>query len=302
MIEGIPYFGDNNQSIWEDILKSSIKYNINENSLYDLVNKRINQKCVVVIDNKWLSWLNDITFNYRDKECYIPYYSFELFETTDTNIRTDNKGHLLFDGDTLKIRYNYKLEKYNIDINKLSLVIYDLATNEKYMVHTDKWIDECEFSIDKLYELYLDSCYIEDDFIINKHTGGYHYIIKVVDKFFNKECYLRKELGLQHYSSESELSEDYRDVRNYRYTEVIKLSGFRDTIETYKLRRLRFESYLYCVLRANLKPNKAKFKQEWNKLGKSVDFIKYGDKIKLIFKSYWLNECKPISKKSWSRV
>lgn len=302
MIEGIPYFGDDNQSIWRNILESDIKFNIIENSLYDLVIRHINQKCVVVIDNKWLTWLNDITFNYRDKECYIPYYSFELFEIEDTNIRTDNKGHLIFDGDTLRIRYNYKLEKYSININNLSLIIYDLDTFEKYEVHTDKWINEKEIDIDKLYNLYLDSCYMEDDFTINKHSGGYHYITKIVDRFFNKECYLRKELGLQHYNIDNEIIKDYRDVRNYKYTEVIKLSGFRDTIEIYKLRRLKFEAYLYCILRTNIKPNKTKFKREWNRLGKSVDFIKYGDNIKLIIKSYWLNECKPISKKSWSRI
>ena len=30
-------------------------------------------------------------------------------------------------------------------------------------------------------------------------------------------------------------------------------------------------------------------KDEWNKLGKSKNIFKYGDKIKLIIKDYWLD-------------
>ena len=107
MIEGIPYFGEDNQYIWEDILCSDIKNKLNEDSLYDLINSRIDKKVVVVIDGKWFTWLNDIAFNYRDKECYIPYYSFELYEISGEGFKTDNKGHLLYDGDTVNIRYNY---------------------------------------------------------------------------------------------------------------------------------------------------------------------------------------------------
>ena len=304
MIEGIPYFGEDNQSIWENILNSYIKKSLNEESLYDLIDKRINKRCVVVIDNKWLSWLNDITFNYRDKECYIPYYTFELFEIDEHNLKTDNKGHLLFDGDTVRIRYNYKLEKYNININKLSLVIYDLDTDEKYKVSTNKWIDELYFDINKLYNLYLDSCYVDDDFLITKHTGGYHFITKVVDGFFNKECYLRKENRLQHYSTGSVIICEYRDVRQYKNHEVVKKEGFRETSDTYKIRRLKFESYLYCILREKLSPNKKhkKFLADWDKLGKSSEYIKYGNNIKLIIKSYWLNSYQSIKYKSWTRI
>lgn len=305
MIQGIPYFGEETQEITERILKSKIEYTKEFNSLYDIINEHINKKIIVIIDNKWLSWLNDIIFNYRDKKCYIPYYTYELFKVQDKKYKSNNKGHLVIKDITLYLRYNYNYKKFDININNLSLILYDMQTNKKYKVNTTNWIAEKEFNIDKLYNLYVDGCYKEDDFIYNKHEGGYHYIYKSPKEFKNKEKTLREAYNLQAYHMDSKFEADYRDVRNFKYEEVIQKIGLRETIELYKVRRLKFESYLYCILRQNIKPSNidSKFTEQWKKLGVTKDHIKYGQSgIKLIFKAYWLNNHKRLKRKSWSRI
>ena len=303
MISGIPYFGEGTQSITENILKSKIEYSKNYNSLYDLILNHINEKIIVVIDNKWLTWLTDITFNYRDKECYIPYYSYKLHKLNNKSYKSNNKGHLILEDNALYIRHEYKYEKLYLDINNLSLVLFDLDTMEKYEAKTNKWINEQYFDIDKLYNLYINSCYIEDDFNFNKHMGGYHYILRAPQGFKNREKNIREELNLQHFNTLSIYDTDYRDVRNFKYEEVIQKEGLRNSIELYKIRRLKFESYLYCSLRQGLNPSNKNFLIEWQRLLKGKDYIKYGNNIKLIFKNYWLNNSKQINnKKTWSRI
>lgn len=303
MIAGIPYFGEDNNTKYKEIIEGVVEHSKSYDSLYDLVMAESDNNPIVVVDNKWLTWFNDIVFNYRDKECYIPYYEYQIYHTDSTNLRTDNKGHLLLAEDgTLGIRYNFIFKKCDIDINKMSFILYNTQTSEKYQVAAKRWYNDKEFSIRKLHSLYVDSSYAEDDFVFNKHSGGYHYINKTVKGFRNKENNLREEYNLQTYSNEHKYIRDYRDVRSYTYEEVVIKEGMREGLDLYKIRRLRFESYLYCVLRQHSEPDDKEFKKEWNKLGKTRTFIKYGDNIKLIIKSYWLDEYNPVPKKSWSRV
>jgi hypothetical protein len=132
--------------------------------------------------------------------------------------------------------------------------------------------------------------------------GGYHYINKSIKNFENREKKLRELEGMYDYDIDNRFDTEYRDVRNYKYEEVIHTVGFRDTSELYKIRRLRFESLLYCILRDNCNPKDEQFKKSWHRLGLDKEYIKYGDSIKLIFKSYWLDNYKAIKQKSWSRV
>lgn len=302
MIQGIPYFGDNTQELYEQILNSNIQSKKEYKSLYEMIETNINKHIVVIIDNKWLTWLNDIVFNYRDKKCYIPYYTYDIFEIPDRSFRTNNKGHMIINDSTLRIRYNYKYNKYDINISNLSLTIFDLDTSEKMIYSTDKWLDEAVFDIDKLYRLYIHSCYKEDDFNFNKHAGGYHFINKSIKSFNNREKKYREQYDLDTYAPDYMYDTDYRDVRNFRYEEVIQKSGLLDDIDIYKHRRLRFESYLYCVLRQEMKSNNKTFNEKLHSLYNGKDYIKYGSNIKLIFKRYWLNNIDSSINKTWSRV
>lgn len=309
MISGIPYFGEETQELTEKILNKDIEYIEYYESLYELINKNLHNKIVVIINNKWLSWLNDIAFNYKEHECCIPYYTYELFELNDKKYKSNNKGHLILKDNTLYIRYNYTYKKMSVKVGKESINLYNIDTDKKYSVYINKWIDDNYFEIDKLYRLYLESCFVEDDFTYNKHSGGYHYIYKSPKEFKNRERKIRDTYDLPTYTLDNSFEKEYRDVRNFKYEEVIQSTGFIETTELYKIRRLKFESYLYCLLRQNLKPletDESKNKQfinQWNKLGITKDHIKYGENnIKLIIKAYWLNNYNQTKMKSWSRV
>ena len=281
MIKGIPYFGEQTQEIVDSILNidTDIIYEKKYDSLYDLILSNIDKHIIVVIDNKWLTWLNDIVFNYRDRECYIPYYTYKEQLITDRTFRTNNKGHLILDGDNIRVRYEYSYHKLNITVDNLALDCVDIDTQERLIVRTNNWINEAAVDFDKLHKLYVESSYKDDDFIMNKHAGGYHYITLSPKEFVNRERKLREQYDLSDYSEDFYYIKDYRDVRQYKYEEVIKLNGLLDNIELYRERRLRFESYLYCCLRAGLF-NNIQFKKHIYKVGKE---------IKLIIKDYWLD-------------
>lgn len=308
MIKGIPYFGEDTQEITEYILLKPIDKEVKANSLYNLIDDNISNKALVVIDNKYLTWLNDIVFNYRDKTCYIPYYSYELHELLGKEYRSNNKGHLILKDNSLYIRYNYSYEKRTLNELNKSIIVYNLDTSEKIKYSIDKWINETEFNIEHLYRLYVDSCYKEDDYLYTKHDGGYHYISKSIKSFKNKEKQIRNRLGLNDYKENNiekientYRQEHYRDVRAYRYNEFTLKGGLTQSTEQYKIRKLRFETYLYCILRQHISPDNTdlKFKEQFNKLvNGNIKYIKYSNEehrnIKLIIKEYWLdNKSKP---------
>jgi hypothetical protein len=285
MIKGIPYFGENTQELYEDILsKENLdkKKFINKsyNSMYDFIISNIDKRIIVIINNKWLTWLNDIVFNYRDKLCYIPYFEYKTKQIDNTSFRTNNKGHLIINNKQLTLRYEYNYKKFHLNVNNFTLYCIDIDIMERFSVNIDKWIDETAIDLDRLYKLYIGCSFREDDFLVNKHLGGYHLISISPKEFSNKERKIREQYGLDDYSSEYRVDKDYRDVRQYEYEEVIKLNGLISNDELYRERRLRFESYLYCSARAGLL-NNIKFNKHIYKLG---------DNIKLIIKDYWLDD------------
>lgn len=282
MIKGIPYFGEITQELMDYILNTDFS-NVpvaRYKSLYEVFESSVNDSVVVVIDNKWVTWLNDIVFNYRDKECYLPYYSYEEYLITDRVFKTNNKGHLELTDNGLKIKYEYKYNKMCITDGKVELNCVDISTLDRFIIATDGWSEASSADLDKLYNLYINSCYKDDDFLVNKHAGGYHYIDKTIKAFENKEKKLRERYNLCAFAMDSEYIKDYRDVRQYTYDEVIKLKGLITNSELYRERRLRFESYLYCCLRQGLL-NNVHFKNHIHKIG---------DNIKLIIKDYWLDD------------
>ena len=289
MIAGIPYFGADTNSIHDKIISSEYKTVKSYGSLYDFINDNISNKIIILVENKWLTWLNDIKFNYRDKKCYIPYFRFK---TTSCRHNTDNKGHLPIVNGEIHLRYDYELNKLDIglDKNKIELKCFNIDTDENFKVTIDKWICDKELDIEKLYRLYIESAYSEDDFMFNKHAGGYHYILRDPNGFKNVEKMLRDELELNHFSEKSEIENDYRDVRKYKYNDIISKVGLLDNIDLYRERRLRFESYLYCCIKNGLL-NNIEFKG---------GIYKYGEAIKLIIKDYWVYD-KSRPNKTWTR-
>ena len=292
-IEGIPYFGENTIEIEEHIKNLDISHSITYSDMIDLMDNELTENKIVIIEDEdgvWLTYLRDIKFNYRDKEVYLPYFSYEVKSIDKGKLKSNYKGHLIIKEDTISIRYNYKLKVKDISIENNSILLYDFVTDKKYKVYFDKWYSKTEWSMSNLYNLYLNSCVIEDDYLLVKHTEGYHLINKNLPNIKNKEKELRQKENLNH-TEESDIGLsklNYRAVRNYTYDQFIKLHGFIDLEIPYWLRLLKFEYNNYCLMRSNIIPYDIN-KDEWNKLGKSKNIFKYGDKIKLIIKDYWLD-------------
>lgn len=304
MIQGIPYFGIDTQSIYEHILDSSHTNaeNVTYSSMYELIMDNINKRVVVVVNNKWLTWLNDIVFNYRDKECYIPYYTYSIHTINDRKYKTNDKGHLILNDGTLSFRYNYKLEKLYVGVNNCKLDIVNIDTLERKEVSTSCWISEKEFDIDKLYELYINSAFNEDDLIFNKHRGGYHYIGISPREFSNREKNYTELYGLNIWNTKNYFEHDYRDVRNFKYDEIISKCNIIPSTEPLFIRRLKFEAYLYCILRQEIPSNNKEFNTEMCKLKNGKRIVKYGDTVKLIIKNYWFNNIERNTSPTWSRM
>lgn len=299
MERGIPYFGENNNEIWKDIIERDIDEHRKYKSVLDFVNAECYKKTVVIIDNKWLTWASDAVFNYRDHEANFYYYEFKLFEI-DSARRTDNKGHLILDKEhkKIKVRYEYELKKVDITPNSI-FTLYDVDGNKKYECSLGGvWTTDKTFRAESLYELYIKSCFSQNDYKVVKHEGGFHFLDKKIEKFENIEHRLRNMYGLDTQIGELREIPPYRDVRKFRYEEIQKKYGIFFDTELFRYRKLRFESTLYCFMRAGANAEDIK---NWEQLGKNLDYIKYGKDIKLIFKSYWLNEYKEPERKSWSR-
>lgn len=300
----IPYFGENSNEVMKKINESIFSDDILRIDLYKFIQENIEKDIVFYIKDYVYVWVDDIKFNYRDKECYLPYFDFDLYEEEKGRL-DDNKGHLIIKDDKRYVRYNFEYKREKIELDK-EYICYSLRQQKKFKVIFTKYNTDV-FSIERLYDLYIQASYKDDNYEVLKHESGYHYINKKTTSYKNLERNKRVKYDLSEYKEEPKY-EEYRDVRNYRYIEIVEKIGLISNEEIYKIRTLRFESYLYCNLRENNVPIDYDVK-EWKKLGVTKDYIKYyGYEIKelpLFIKSYWLNDDvikKRIKDKTYMRV
>lgn len=289
MIQGIPYFGPLHNSIVEEINATCVSETISYNTMYEMIQTEATKRTVVIIDNKWFSWLRDARFNYRDGIAELPYYEYQTMDIRVSKNHSNNKGHLILNPETYvwSVRHTYDLKLLELDINK-PLTLYDLDTQMKYEVIALKWYEDT-FSIDDLYVKYLNSAYYDFDELLEKHNGGYHYITRQLKGFVNLEWIKRKDLGLAHFAENQPILRDYRDVRQYRREELFG-DNIREQILPYRVRRLRFDSMLYCIIQQNSLSDNAEFNRRYNQLKQHNCILSYRPYYKappLIFKSYW---------------
>ena len=296
MIAGIPYFGDKTYEVYSlierTLLSSGVTKEVSE-PLDSFVYSAIENNNIVIVipsdnNNYYLTYLTDVNFNYRDRICVLPYFSFDTKEV-DMKVRGNNKQHLIVKDGRPQIRYNFKLEESKISLYS-RLLCLNTDNMEMFYYVPSCWTEDTDLDNNVLYELYIKSACSENDYDITSHIGGYHYISRRVKGFKNREQDIREEFNLPVYSIDSVRHKDYRDVRNYKYNELIQRVGLLDLSENSKYRRLRFECYLFCKLRAGA------FDSTVFKHG--IYKIKGG--IPLIIKEYWLDG---IERKqyTWSR-
>lgn len=291
MVQGIPFLGENNFEKKQSILNRKIdRYeNISVYKLFYNINKKEN---LIVIDNKYLTWLDDTIFNYRDKKCYIQYFSYETFKTNlNVHIKYKPDNHLDYDNESkILIRHNFSLNKLYINLG-IKLNVYNINTDMLTEYTLDKWIDE-DFDINKIYDLYLDYCYYDANTNFSCHDSGYTYISKRFEGIYNKDRELRYKFMLDTWHNKFILQEkDYRDTRIYKYFTYIDKIKNTDIIisdKEFRYRRLNFEVYLYCCLRSQKRP--INIDNKWDKLGKSLSYVKIEHrKIPMFIKCEWLD-------------
>lgn len=303
-----------------------------ETQLLDLVTQLNEKTSLVVIDNTYLTWLEDIEFDYMRHRCYIPYMAYSLY---NQNVKRDidrNQGynHIDYiekpDGDIgnndnnsgafkdnhiiqyARIRYNFEYLTRDIQIGD-SLIIFDLDSNEFCRYIIKSWINHPAesrvdiFSLKMLYELYKGYSFYDMETEFSRHESGYTYINFNGKAFKNTENTLRQSFGLKTWK-ELPIENDHRDVRVYKYFDYINRVG-QDSIQTFgeklfKYRRLAFESYLFCHIMQRSVP--ADYIDEWDKLGKSLYYIKTGDKhLPLFVKAEWKLDNELASNQTWRR-
>ena len=311
MIEyGIPYFGESNNEILNYIYTTEYDVIVHYDSFYDFILDTYLDTIILpttTTEGSPMLWVKDIIFDYKHRECYLPYWEYDLELVDKGSHRKDNKGHIRtysLEDRLYLLRYNFRLEKQHITLeNPVSLKCCRI-TEEGVVPFTatfDKWYPDSTFSMNDLYEAYIDSCFWEDGILIG-HEGGYHFIDRSPKGFNNIEKLMREERELLAYKGTKPVFEDYRDVRNYKYIEVVQKVGLRETFDTYKIRRFKFESLLYCIIAEGALPTEQEVLPYWKRLktGK-VNLYKYGKDIKLILKDYWFTGVLPTQTKTWSR-
>lgn len=295
MLKGIPYFYESNNEIYRYLIEKEVSDNIEiytsikEVSILGLIEGTLKNdiNAAIVIDDTFISFIRDIQFNYANHIIEIPYmkYNTETIESKTTNKHIIRKG-----SKEVYVRYNYEYAKHPIKLGD-TLKILSIS-DEKINILQIKLASYTgslsEASTEKLLSLYHNYCYQDDDYRITKHLEGYTYITKDFINVKNKENYLRKSFNLPTYKDNEHPKEiDYRDVREYRADQLMKDTALwlnSSNSEPYQIRRLRFESYLYCALAEHLN-----FKEEdiYAKL-QHKKIYKIGTEKPLILKNYWI--------------
>ena len=183
-IKSIPYLGKQNNIIREYILESK-ELEVIETDIYSFISNVDLASTLVVVDNKWLTWLDDIVFNYRDKKCYIHYWKYDIIPLDENLVKRDIYQYLIEMNNTFYLRYNYEYCTLNINLDT-ELSLYNLKLDKRYKVKLNSWINETEFNIDKLYQLYVKSCFYDDKLLKTREYGRY-YIDKFSKKLSNRE-------------------------------------------------------------------------------------------------------------------
>lgn len=289
MIQGIPFFGEQHNELAKLILNARATSHIDYLTVFDMIKAEAFKHTVVIIDNKWFTWLHDIRFNYRDDIVELPYFTYEIYETEMRQNQTDNKGHLILDKEnkTVLLRHNYNLQMLSITPDT-ELTLVDLSDLSKYTVKASKWYYSI-FDINDLYIKYINSAYYDFDELLEKHIGGYHYITRQFKGFVNAEHKKRNMLELNSYKEKMIIPEDYRDVRQYRRQELFG-DTFIETVIPYKFRRLLFDSMLCCIIKQHSVTTDPVFNFRYSRLSKEQCILSYTPdncSVPLIFKSYW---------------
>lgn len=268
----------------EDIIKIG-------NNLYEVVERLLMNNALVECGGE-LMYVDEICFDYKNKQIYVPYIKCKYAEIPDKYFnRYDTQG-LTKKYNGYRIAYKNERAKYVIYENGKYLIdrLY-VVVNIKGKMYK-KGVDISNLPLcsreDKdasdLFNRYVQYCYG----IVDETDYDIFYPYKK-SKLSKIEQSIIKELGLEYYGEY--LAEEYRDVRMYEYSKVESLMGY-DRIgseQDFNIRRFKFEAELMTRIQEKV------YWKHWTKgsiekILSGVDyFCKHKENgISLIFKREWL--------------
>lgn len=306
--------------------------------MLSLISSMKEKSSLVVIDNSYLTWLEDTEFDYLNHKCQLKYLRYELYSTNKVRDIQDFKDsrsykHMEYIEDSdnkqyIQVRYNFGYLTKQINLGD-NLVIFEIDSNELIEYSIDSWVNlsdkNCDnvFSLSKLYDLYKNYCFYDLHTKFSGHEPGYQYIQYESEGFKNLDARLRRKYKLKTWKSDP-IENHYRDVRVYKYFEYLDRIQVKTSSENlcldqslepnkivnqclelsdklFKYRKLAFESYLFChVMQRNVPID---YVSEWNKLGKYMYYIKIGDKnLPMFVKAEWKLDNELRNSQTWRRI
>lgn len=249
----------------------------------------------------FLSWCSDISFNYRDRKIVIPYYSFSRVEC---NTKFDYSETDYIDSigkNKISLKYAFKLNLLTVDDRETgerldNLYVYDYESKLVYLINLSglPYLSSETFSMEDLYNRYINSAYIVSDLVMEKEKWKYYSIENPKGRYINIEHKQRSNRGLPHYFDKYNVNYKYRDVRHYNFEELMGYFLVDDESD-FSLRLYLFEAYLYCIFAQKLEVLEDDYKTGFNALFESNSYrkrflkVSYHDKGRypLILKDYY---------------
>lgn len=255
----------------------------------------------------YTSWAWDIRFNYRDREIFIPYYTYETFlhkalerDLSNPYLTIVNGGD---SGAYIEVKHSFKMGKLIIDDRKTgyrvpSVTVYNPQTEDYYKILL---IDLQYFS--------LPNFSITD--LLSRHTN-YKYNLMQFDDLSKADCYLdpkvkfsrersiRNSKGYPTYVKPF-LDINYQDIRTYNVGAFSEEATLVISSDPYHLRVYDFEAYLYCIFAQGVEPIESEYLDIWNSLGVSKRFITLGGKHPLTLKYYYTDKPQKFKKLTYER-
>ena len=103
---GIPYLGEDTPNMYKRI-RNNIRFKTIHTTFYDMWYNLEPNRYLAIVDKQWLTWLDDIIFNYRDNKIMLPYYKYKYFDVILTPKKLD--GNLIYNNGVLTITHSYNL-------------------------------------------------------------------------------------------------------------------------------------------------------------------------------------------------
>lgn len=316
-MKGVPYFGEETYRKLE-ALQDRQPEEINPlklrgvTDIHTLFRHLLKNEYLFIINHpntnrQFASWCWDIRFNYRDREIFIPYYSYNTFlhkaierdlSNTYLNIYTleDNKKYI-------SVRYAFEMNKFVVDNRKEcyrteSIRVYHPTTDNYYQLNISNlpYYAESIFSVHELLRRHTNYKFLLSEFDLTSKEHQY------LDFNYKKsrEKSIRTKEGFKTYS-DNFTDLNYQDIRTYVVSPFSDEANEMTTDDDYVTRVYDFESYLYCLFAQQSEPYEPEFKQLWLDLGSKKRFITLGETYPLTLKYYYTDKHHNFKKLTYER-